>query len=284
MKRTMGCIGLAIVAVTCFQLALARAQEQEICADALFTPALPQQFLPGANPGEAGTPLPFTVNFGTAFFSISRVVASSTFAASDPIGPGGSFFIDKFGGFATGGTLTSRSSISGDPVVLNQFLSGSFQSTVENDAQQEYEGSTDTFTLTSLRFCATGVPEEAIQIGASVTGLSPRIKTCKNITTGQVVMISDAQQTWDCVAAGLQAAPKDHVLIRVRGIFPKGERDVTGKVTGIAPVAGACANLTTGQTVEFRYMVGDTEASCAAAGLVMHWGDTVMMRAQGPVE
>jgi hypothetical protein len=50
------------------------------------------------------------------------------------------------------------------------------------------------------------------------------------------------------------------------------------------PSSGGCANLTTGQQVTFQHMVGATAASCVAAGLAVHAGDTVQISAQGAAE
>jgi hypothetical protein len=57
---------------------------------------------------------------------------------------------------------------------------------------------------------------------------------------------------------------------------------------GMAPRGGACTNRTTGQQVKFEALFqgepGATAASCGAAGLVIHPGDSVQVRVQGAAE
>jgi len=117
-----------------------------------------------------------------------------------------------------------------------------------------------------------------------VTGLTPQIVVCKNVTTGHTVTLNSPPTAWDCEAAGLQVTVEDQVSILVRGPVKQGTTDVSGAVTGMAPSSGNCTNLTTGQQVTFQHMKGATAGSCVAAGLVIHPGDQVQLRVQGGAE
>ena len=107
---------------------------------------------------------------------------------------------------------------------------------------------------------------------------------CTNVTTGQVVTLSDPVSPWDCEAADLGITPGDRVSMHVRGPVQQGATDVGGAVAGMAPSSGGCTNLTTGQQVPFQHLVGATAASCGAAGLVVQPGDHVQMSVQGVAE
>jgi hypothetical protein len=98
------------------------------------------------------------------------------------------------------------------------------------------------------------------------------------------VTLSDPVSPWDCEAAGLAVSAGDQVALRVRGPVKTGATDVGGAVVGMTPSRGSCTNLTTGQQVQFQHMAGATAASCVAAGLLVHPGETVQLRVQGVVE
>ncbi|MCX5885311.1 MAG: hypothetical protein NT096_05305 [Proteobacteria bacterium] len=155
-SRMVSVVGLGLLLF--FALASpTEAQEAEVCADAIFTPSLPQSFLPG-NPG---TMLPFTVDFGISFSSISQVTQHSEFDPDDPFGPDGCYFIDNFGGQFGGPERTSTILTSVDPLTNSQFLDGVFEGTYIDYGFifTEYPPTpTDYFTLTSLEFCITGIP------------------------------------------------------------------------------------------------------------------------------
>jgi hypothetical protein len=121
-------------------------------------------------------------------------------------------------------------------------------------------------------------------LSAWVTGLTPHTAVCENVTTGHEVTLSDPVSPWDCEAEGLGVRAGDRVALRVHGSVAKGATDVGGAVVGMAPRSGDCTNLTTGQQVAFQHMVGATAASCVAAGLGVHPGDTVQMHVQGVAE
>jgi Right handed beta helix region len=121
-------------------------------------------------------------------------------------------------------------------------------------------------------------------LGAWVSGLTPETVTCKNVTTGQAVTLSDPATSWDCEAAGVGVSSGDQVALRVQGPVNKDATDVGGAVVGMAPRSGGCTNLTTGQSVKFQHMVGATAGSCVAAGLVVHPGESVQMSVQGGAE
>jgi hypothetical protein len=121
-------------------------------------------------------------------------------------------------------------------------------------------------------------------LSAWVTGLTPHTVICQNVTTGQVVTLSDHGTSWDCEAAGLGVSVGDGISLLVRGPVTKGATDVGGAVAGMTPSSGGCTNRTTGQSVTFQRMVGATAASCVAAGLKVHPGETVQLRVQGAAE
>jgi hypothetical protein len=121
-------------------------------------------------------------------------------------------------------------------------------------------------------------------LGAWVTGLTPNIAVCTNVTTGQQVTLSAPATAWDCETAGLAVTAGDRVSLLVRGPVAKGATDVGGAVTGMTPSSGGCTNLTTGQEVAFQQMVGATAASCVAAGLILQAGDYLEMGVQGTAE
>jgi hypothetical protein len=54
-------------------------------------------------------------------------------------------------------------------------------------------------------------------VGGSVTGVSPSRLLCKNMSTGQTVLMQDQAQSWDCEAAGLAIQPGDRILQTVIG-------------------------------------------------------------------
>jgi Right handed beta helix region len=139
--------------------------------------------------------------------------------------------------------------------------------------------------------CDIGAYEVAVAgqpLSGWVTGFTPHTVICENGTTGQAVTLSGPAPSWDCEAASLRATPGDHVTMRVRGPIEQGATDVGGAVAGMAPSGGGCTNLATGQQVPFQALFqgipGATAASCVAAGLVVHPGDTVQMSVQGSAE
>jgi hypothetical protein len=135
--------------------------------------------------------------------------------------------------------------------------------------------------------CDIGAYEVAVDgqaLAGWVTGLTPSTVVCQNVTTAQVVTLSDPLSPWDCEAAGLAVTPGDQVALRVRGPVNKGAPDVGGAVAGMTPSSGGCTNRTTGQQVAFQHMVGATAASCVAAELVTHPGDQVQLRVLGAAE
>jgi hypothetical protein len=121
-------------------------------------------------------------------------------------------------------------------------------------------------------------------LGGWVTGFTPQTVVCQNVTTGHSVTLSDHATSWDCEAAGLAVTAGDHVSILARGPVNKSATDVGGAVAGMQPSSGGCTNRTTGQQVKFQQLVGATAASCVAAGLVVHAGDTVQMSVAGVAE
>jgi len=76
--------------------------------------------------------------------------------------------------------------------------------------------------------------------------------------------------------------------MHVRGRVKKGATDVGGAVAGMAPTSGGCTNRTTGQEAPFEALFqgqrGATAASCVAAGLVVHPGDSVQLHVAGAAE
>jgi hypothetical protein len=97
-------------------------------------------------------------------------------------------------------------------------------------------------------------------------------------------MLRAPVSSWDCEAAGLGVTPGDQVALRVRGPVKENATDVGGAVAGMTPSGGGCTNRTTGQQVKFQGMPGATAASCVAAGLLVHSGETVQLRVQGVAE
>jgi predicted outer membrane repeat protein len=135
--------------------------------------------------------------------------------------------------------------------------------------------------------CDIGADEGEVAgqaLGAWVSGVTPHTVTCTNVTAGHEVTLSPPAAAWDCKAAGLEVSVGDRVSLLARGPVQQGATDVGGAVVGMAPTSGGCANLTTGQQVPFQHMVGATEASCAAAGLVVQPGDRVHRRVRGVAE
>jgi hypothetical protein len=125
------------------------------------------------------------------------------------------------------------------------------------------------------------VPGQAL--AAWVVSISPQIVHCTNVTTGQVVTLSDPGPSWDCEAAGLAVTAGDQVAIRVRGSVGQGV-GVGGAVWGLLPNRSSCTNLTTGQQLPFVQMPGATAGNCLDAGLIIRPGDQVQMRVQGVAE
>jgi hypothetical protein len=122
---------------------------------------------------------------------------------------------------------------------------------------------------------------EPAPLEASVFGITPQTAVCKNVSTGRQVTLSQPAPTWDCEAAGLAVYAGNTVTIQVLGTVEEDATDVGGAVTGMAPLSGGCTNVATGQEVQFQDMVGATEASCVAAGLVVQPGETVQMHVRG---
>lgn len=122
----------------------------QVCADAVFTPPLPQSFTNGIS-------LQFTVDFGTSFNKISEVGAISNYDSADKFGDGDEYNIEHFGGQGTQpGTpeVTTITAHMVDPTDLSQFLS----QIVDGSYQDTYVDKQGKFTLTSLKFCITGEP------------------------------------------------------------------------------------------------------------------------------
>jgi hypothetical protein len=55
-------------------------------------------------------------------------------------------------------------------------------------------------------------------VGGTVSGVAPGRILCKNVSTGQTVLIQEQVPSWDCEAAGLSIQPGDRVLQMVIGI------------------------------------------------------------------
>jgi hypothetical protein len=139
--------------------------------------------------------------------------------------------------------------------------------------------------------CDIGAYEVAVAgqpLAAWVVGMTPHTAVCENTTSGQAVTLNDPAPVWDCEAAGLAVTSGDQIALRVRGPVKTGATDVGGAVVGMAPSGGGCTNRTTGQQVKFQALFqgepGATAASCVAAGLKVHPGDTVQMHTQGIAE
>ena len=118
----------------------------QFCTNAVFSPPLPQSF-------SNRTSIPFNVDFGIAFRSISGIVAVSTYDINDAFGNGDKYFIDNYGGQETQTDppeITTMSLNSIDPSVLIQFIDGTYQG--------KYVDNEGNFTLTSLKFCIMGEP------------------------------------------------------------------------------------------------------------------------------
>jgi len=56
-----------------------------------------------------------------------------------------------------------------------------------------------------------------VSVGGSVTGISPNRVVCKNLTTGQTVVITDHATSWDCKEAGLLVTPGNIVTQTITG-------------------------------------------------------------------
>jgi hypothetical protein len=156
MNRMIGFVSLVVIAQWSFLSPVSvLAQEREVCAEAVFMPALSQPF----SPGNPGTILPFKVNLGLSFSSISVVTATSNYDPLDPFGPDGSYFIFNFGGQdQIIGTSTSKTLSQIDPSVTSEFLDGIFNGTYVDFGFTTFPPNpTDYFTLTSLKFCVTGI-------------------------------------------------------------------------------------------------------------------------------
>jgi hypothetical protein len=125
---------------------------------------------------------------------------------------------------------------------------------------------------------------EPAPLGASVFGIIPQKKVCKNVTTGQQVTLRPPASTWDCEAAGLAVHAGHTVSIQVLGTVEDSATDVGGVVTGMAPLSGSCTNVTTGDQEPFQDMTGAREVSCVAAGLDVEPGQTVQMSVRGVAE
>ena len=66
-------------------------------------------------------------------------------------------------------------------------------------------------TCLSLPTCAA--------VGGSVTGVSPTVVVCRNLTTKQSIRmkLSDGMTAWNCEQAGLVVNPGDRIQITVQG-------------------------------------------------------------------
>jgi hypothetical protein len=124
-----------------------------VCAEAAFTPPLPQPFT-------NGTSFPFTADFGTSFSTISEAKATSTYDSAAGFGDGDYYEIEHFGGQDTQPGESDVTTINqtlnvADPIIvsrfLNQFVDGTYQDTYIDRKGQ--------FTLTSLKLCITGEEE-----------------------------------------------------------------------------------------------------------------------------
>jgi hypothetical protein len=114
----------------------------QICANAVFTLSLPISF-------SNGTAIPFTVDFGTGFSSISEVDAISTYDSAHPFGNGSAYFLSKLGGQQTqASNVTTMMLMVLDPSVTHQFLDGTYQ--------DKYLDEKGVYTLKSLKICITG--------------------------------------------------------------------------------------------------------------------------------
>jgi hypothetical protein len=139
--------------------------------------------------------------------------------------------------------------------------------------------------------CDIGAYEVAVAgqpLSAWVTGVTPNYVTCTNVTTGQVMTLNHQAAPWDCEAAGLGVTAGDQVALHVRGPVTQAATDVGGAVAGMVPSGGGCTNRTTGQQVKFEALfqgeLGATAASCMAAGLVVHPGNSVQLHVAGATE
>ena len=55
------------------------------------------------------------------------------------------------------------------------------------------------------------------RVNGKVTGLTPNLVRCRNLTTGEMVEQRGAKLRFDCAAMGLPASPGDRMLISIRG-------------------------------------------------------------------
>ncbi len=109
----------------------------------------------------------------------------------------------------------------------------------------------------------------SVEFGAAPTGGSPiglRVQrvTCKNVTTGQTVLIAQPEGSFDCEGAGLTVNPGDDVRLDIGG--RSSEADFGATAIGVSGLRVRCLNRTTSQQVQFQPSATHSW-SCADEGL-----------------
>lgn len=128
-----------------------------------------------------------------------------------------------------------------------------------------------------IAFAAMPPPELcAGAIGGTVAGLAPRGAACRDLATGETILVPLAgESAWDCSAAGFSPRPGDPVGTAVRGDAVGGT--VRGTVMGIAGGTVTCRNETTGVVV-----AGVTDgAAWGCPGLAAEAGDRITAAVRG---
>jgi hypothetical protein len=144
------------------------------------------------------------------------------------------------------------------------------------------ESPNNTYGYGSIFSALPGPAACGAPVGGGAGGLTNGIAICLNRTTSTNTFGPlDNALAWDCEAAGLNAAPGDQIVMRVRGAA-SGDT-LAGTITGMTGQFANCRNVTTGQSINVP-LAGGKAWDCSAAGLAASPGQLVFQTLLGTAD
>ena len=156
-----------------------------------------------------------------AFYNIAAVVSPSPLHLNQPLHVAGT--LDDATGaqklFINGEEVASQVTNLRPFAVLDPSLKpgvgiGDLQSTL---LPQFFDGIIDEVRISNIALTPSEFLPPPLDVGGSVTGVTPSRVVCTNVTTEQRVVIRGSTRSWDCEAAGLMVRPGDTIRQTLTG-------------------------------------------------------------------
>ncbi len=220
--------------------------------------------------------------FGASDLSLSNSIVASNSGLGclypTPVDLGGNFNDDGSCGVAAivpGVDFDLALTNNGGPTETHRL----FRNSVAIDAGIDCEHPLDQRGFGRNPPCDSGAVEFGVApVGGSISGLTGRSATCRNLRSGASVTIGlVGVETWDCEAAGLDVALGDRVELTINARVVDG---AAGSIIGLTGRNALCGNLTTGDRVAFS-IESSAAWNCEDEGLVVTPGDRLRIVVNG---